>query len=512
MQVRSKRKKVSGKGSITLFYALTLTLILSFLFSLLEAARAESLKKIAERDLLLRLESEFGAYHIPLWQNYRMLFLDGGNGQNELDLKFLEGHIMQESYLEQRGIGLYQMALKDLEICGYALAADWNGAAFREQACRAIQEQMTVSAMESVKAKIEEGKTLAEKEEEVQKQWDLAQDAVKEAEELEKEEKQRTDAGTEKEEDSESLSPSSSTEKKENLPENPINAVKNWKGSPVLALVIEHPAQISGKRISGQSLLTGREKERGNMEEPKNKKLEKLWFIQYLNHYFSCQTGEGKGGAREHALDYELEYCIGGKETDRENLERTVCELLLLREAGNFLTIMQDGKKQALALEIAAAAVGFTGLMPVVQAVKIGILLAWSYIESILDVRNLLAGGKVPLVKSVAEWKSDVSLGHQAVEKQTEKEESENGMNYREYLQILLLAVRENVLAERAMNLVEQNMRLLPGGENFRMDFMLQKVQAEGTYESRPLFLGFVTIVKTKNGNYHFVSSRQFSY
>ncbi|MCI8484161.1 MAG: hypothetical protein HFH41_07460 [Lachnospiraceae bacterium] len=514
MQERSKREEGLAKGSITLFYALMLTLILSFLFSLLEAARAESLKRITKQDLLLSLESEFGAYHIPLWEDYRMLFLEGGNGSGELDLKMLEGNMIQESCLEQRGISIYQMVLKDLEICGYALATDWNGAAFKEQACKAIQEQMAVNAAELVKTKLEEGKTLAEKEEELQREWNSAQDAVKEAEKLEKEGKQETDSekGEEEGEYSEGSFPSNPTEKKENLPENPMDAVKNWKKSSVLDLVVKDPSGISEKGIKEENLLANREKEKGNLEEPKNKKLEKLWFIQYLNHYFSCQTGKGAGGTREHALDYELEYCIGGKETDRENLERTVCELLLLREAGNFVTIMQDGKKQALALEIAAAAVGFTGLAPVIQAVKIGILLAWSYIESILDVRNLLKGGKVPLVKAVTEWKSDVSLGHQAIEKQTEKGEGEKGMDYREYLQILLLMVRENVLVERAMNLVEQNMRLLPGGENFRMDVMLQKTQVKGTYESQPLFLGFVTIVKAKGGTYRFVPDQEFSY
>ena len=83
MQKQSKSVKSVSQGSMTLFLALILTLVLSFLFSLLEAARVESLQIIAKRDILLRLESEFGAYHIPLWENYQILFREGSVGDSD---------------------------------------------------------------------------------------------------------------------------------------------------------------------------------------------------------------------------------------------------------------------------------------------------------------------------------------------------------------------------------------------------------------------------------------------
>ena len=234
--------------------------------------------------------------------------------------------------------------------------------------------------------------------------------------------------------------------------------------------------------------------------------------MQYLDYYFSCHTGAGQGGSAGHALDYELEYCIGGKASDRENLEKTVKELLLLREAGNFATIMQDTGKQAVALEIAAAAVGFTGIAPLVQAVKIGILMAWSYIESIQDVRILLKGGSVPLIKKPSEWKSDISVGTRALEKKAEKEEAERGFSYREYLLILLLLKSEKTLAYRAMDVIEQNIRLLPGKEKFRMDFQAYKIRAAGLYTAQPMFLSFVSAGHKVDGAYGFAAEREASY
>ncbi len=206
-------------------------------------------------------------------------------------------------------------------------------------------------------------------------------------------------------------------------------------------------------------------------------------------------------GSSEHALDYELEYCVSGKSSDQENLEKAVHKLLLVREAGNFTTILQDGKKRALAMEIATAAVGFTGIVPLIQAVQIGILLAWSYLESILDVRCLLSGGSVALVKSVTDWKSDVSLGEEGLKQQKEEEGQDEGLNYREYLQLLLLLVQEESLVCRAMDVMEQNIRLKKPA--FRMDHQIYGMR---------LFWGLITGVKDKNGMYHFRESYSDSY
>ena len=80
----------SMDGSITLFLALILTLVFSFFFSLLEAARVQGLSQIARRGILLKIESAFGEYQTELWKDYHMLFLDGGNYDGELDLALLD--------------------------------------------------------------------------------------------------------------------------------------------------------------------------------------------------------------------------------------------------------------------------------------------------------------------------------------------------------------------------------------------------------------------------------------
>ena len=95
MQRKSENKRNACEGSITLFLALTLTIILSLIFSLLEAARVQALVRIARRDLQLRLESAFGRYHVPMWDNYHMLFLDGKDAKGQFNLSVLEGILME---------------------------------------------------------------------------------------------------------------------------------------------------------------------------------------------------------------------------------------------------------------------------------------------------------------------------------------------------------------------------------------------------------------------------------
>ncbi len=514
-----------GEGSITLFLTLVLTLIFSLCFSLLEAARVQAFSEIAARSLLLELESAFGEYQADLWQDYGLLFLDGGDAGGALDLTLLEGHRMEEAALGQKEAGFFQIVLKGFEITGFTLATDNYGAAFEKQAVAAIQAQLAAGMVEAIRGKTKKGKEIAEKSRDLEKQWESAKDAMVEAEESGQDAGMAEATGQEKGADVRASSREgkvtemeksfgrgrASGSPAEDLPENPVESVDLLKNSPTLNFVVENPSGISGKAIMLADRLADREKAQGNLNPPDVGSLDKLLFLQYLDGYFSCASGFAQKGGQGHALEYELEYCVAGRGSDRENLEKTVKELLLIREAGNFMTIIQDGKKQALALEIATAAVGFTGIVPLVEAVKIGILLAWSYIESILDVRCLLSGGKVPLVKAVSDWKSDVSLGEEVLtEKGGESESRENGLDYREYLQILLMLVPEQTLVWRAMDIVERNVALKK--PFFRMDSQIHGMQAEGLYTAEPLFLGFVTVGKTVDGTYHFRRNSGLTY
>lgn len=53
---------------------------------------------------------------------------------------------------------------------------------------------------------------------------------------------------------------------------------------------------------------------------------------------------------------------------------------------------------------MAEALAGFTGNPAVVRLVQTGVIAAWAYVESILDIRALLAGDKIALIKTETQW------------------------------------------------------------------------------------------------------------
>ena len=82
--------------------------------------------------------------------------------------------------------------------------------------------------------------------------------------------------------------------------------------------------------------------------------------------------------------------------------------LLLWREVANVIYLFSDSAKCAEA-EILALTLTAVLLVPeLAQPVKYSILFAWAYVESLADVRALLNGGKVPLMKAGGEWKTSI--------------------------------------------------------------------------------------------------------
>lgn len=508
---QNRQGKYSEKqnGSITIFLALTLVLILAFLFSMVEAARVNGLAELAKRKLALETQSLFGAYNQELWEYYGLLLLDMSYGTGEPDVRLLEEQLMEEDYREGNERHFYQMALKDAQVEAFTLATDKEGAEFRRQACEATKNQLAQSAVKDMESRIEVWNELESQGGDLEEKWEEALAAEEEAGEYTEAEEavseiQETEENGEEVEDGEI----EEKETEESLPENPLGYVAQLKKSSLLAVIMEDPAELSAKSIDTSTSLDNRELFCGNMAAEQGKDVDKLWFVQYLNQYFSCKTDNKE---QERVLDYELEYCIVGKDSDAQNLEAVAKKLLQIRESANFVTIMQDSQKQSMAMKMAVAAVGFTGFVPLIKAVQIGILLAWCYIESILDLRCLLSGGKVPLIKDSTQWKSDLFHLRESVFQSTYAE-VEEGMVYKEYLQMLLYTTGERQLTYRAMDVVEQNIRVFSGNEAMRMDAMVSAVQVQTVYTATPLFLNVIPMAQKIDGNYYFCETRKIAY
>lgn len=96
--------------------------------------------------------------------------------------------------------------------------------------------------------------------------------------------------------------------------------------------------------------------------------------------------------------------------------------ILLIRTVTNFVALESDSKRRGEARAAAIAAVGFTGLAPLITLTQTLILITWSISESLTDVAALLDGRDVPLWKTpkrfVTNFTEIVLMNHDSLQKE----------------------------------------------------------------------------------------------
>lgn len=142
--------------------------------------------------------------------------------------------------------------------------------------------------------------------------------------------------------------------------------------------------------------------------------------------------------------------------------------------------LLKNPVRQAQIHETALTICAATGLVALEGAVSILLQTAWAFGESLLDVRQLLMGGKVPLVKTDQSWVLSLSnLGKlPEILKEGQKDQG-SGLDYPGYLRLLLAAGSSKEQVLRTMDVAEQEMRCMAGKENFRMDLCVSYLQVE---------------------------------
>ncbi len=215
----------------------------------------------------------------------------------------------------------------------------------------------------------------------------------------------------------------------------------------------------------------------------------KVLINQYIGHFFSSFIDDSK-----ESVAYEYEYILCGKNTDKANLEGALLQLLAVREGLNFIHIMGDSTKRneakVLAMTIAGVA-SVTGLQAIFECL---IIATWALAESVMDLRALLNGEKVPLYKTADEW--NLSLENMLSIGDTGKvtgsgKGSERGYGYETYLSLLLYMQNDRDKAYRIMDMVQMNMRKEESG--FLMKNCIYGMKIQTTCDSSHFFLNYVS-------------------
>ena len=481
---------MTKRGSITVFLALVLGLVLSLLSSGLESARMAAARTQILNGMDIGLYSLFGQYNKSLLKDFDLFAVDGTCGGKEMDLASVYDNL--ESYMKPvMKQNSQKLSVQQGGISGYLLMTDSEGEIFYQQAVRYMKETLgshgaklllnkirnlqrkTIEA-EAKGDELENRGTIENYESEMDSASQKSQAALEEKKKQEQQNQQEQNGFT----DGNMLPAVTETEVPPVKVENPIPVIRKLRWMGILDLVLPAEKNISDKSVKKKALLSGRKLEQGfAMEDtvkPDGTVASQVLFQQYLFEKLGNYMEPGMG-----ELAYQIEYIIERKSSDKANLKAIAKKLLMVREGINVACLMSDSlmmsQIQALAAAIAA---GFL-IPPAAVAIEAALILCWSFAESVLDVRELFAGGKVPLVKNSSNWQLSLQ-GMSALEDKldTDRKNDKEGLSYMDYLQIFLFATSKSQKISGGMDMVECAFREKNNWEDFRLDFCITALEA----------------------------------
>ena len=452
------------KGELTAFLSIVFVLLVSFVLGILQVTSIQLSKSMSRLDTDRALFSIFGEYQKQLLEDYHVFALEGSYGSGD----YREENILRRMhYFGNPEIGHEVSAIQYL--------TDNKGQAFREQVLAYMELKYGIEIISNITGMTGEweqqeiqGEKMAEEKENVMEQID----GIKGGEELE---------------------------------EDPFTCLEEIEKSGLLSVVLPKEMNLSGRAVSLEKQASYRKLTRGRGSFPMRQNMdgieEKLLFHEYILKNFTTASmkknesgensaaaeadGKNKNSGKLRSLAYEVEYILGGKASDKENLEAVLLKIFLIRMGLNYVYLQGDTEKKGEA-EALALTVSVVLLNPELEGIlREMILLAWAAGESVVDIRTLLSAKKVPLVKNSENWKVSLfslfTLGTGT--ENLEGEDTENGISYEDYLRAFLFLEDTDKVTMRTIDRVEENLAVGRGMDFFRADQCITKLETENTVE-----------------------------
>ena len=444
------------KGAITVFLSLILTMILSLVSAVIESVRVSAIRSRIEMCTDMGLYSIFAEYNRELLKNYDLYFIDTSYGASTPSLANTTEHLkdyLRYNFEPSRGqfslgtVDFTGLSVGNVELEMPSYASDNAGRVFKRQAIHSVKDRFGISIINKAvnnyktykNSRIEETDVDAEREKIQNKLKDIEWDETS----------------------------------------NPADEVFD-KRAGILNLIMRTLPKASDKEIAVADCASHRSLTKGiGVVRPENdpdSMTNEFLFDEYL--IWKCSSY--RKDLKHTSMSYELEYILNGKNTDTANLRKTVEMLLLTRVTADTIAVMKDGEKQTEA-EAVAEVISLLLLSPeIAEPLAKLILLAWGFAEGVIDVRTLLKGGRVPIIKSGQDFniKSTAQLPFFMTMTGKNAEKAGSGLSYADYLRIYLALENKNSKVMRSMDVIELNMRTTEGNSAFRMDGCIEYVQA----------------------------------
>ena len=486
------QKKKHMEGYLTVYLTLIMTVMLSLYLALIEGARSNAIRLEAECVTDIGLNSVMAEYHRELYRQYNLFGIDTSYGTFRAGSEKLEAHLKEylDNNLSMDNIFLEDFLYKDFlamsvgkaDLTHVQIMTDHNGAVFRKKAVEAIRDDVGIGLLEQLsewtKVVTNEGlleRDIAAEKSAIDQELDSYDGMVIQIWEEEEEEPPEMTEETGKGQQG-----NSSAKEPEQIEEeewvvvdinNPTDGLEQIRRKGILDVVINEPQTLSVKTIAEDTLIEARMEEQristGNYDWEEMSGIEELQESFFFQEYLLKYMGRYGCAEEENALCYQMEYLLFGEKSDIENLRKTANLLCALRQVANAVYIYSDEVKCAEA-QVLSTVLALACHMPDLEPLfRHTILLGWAYAESLYDVKTILGGGRIPLMKDKDAWHYDLGA---ALQMGQHKSEEGEGLSYEDYLRILMYFTDVDTLTVRAMNLIEADIRLKPGNEYFRLD------------------------------------------
>lgn len=472
------------RAYLTVYLSLTLAIMLSLVLGLIEGTRANATRLKALCAVDVGINSTLSEYNKELLEQYDLLFLDmsycsgGGNidtVKNHLNFYLRMNMDEADTDLARDLVGL---RLQDLTIEEYALATDNMAEALRNQVSDYMKTTLKgalISGFDDISAPLSSANYSYNYE--GRRSENQAEIDSIELPKVENEEGELVEVAL----------------------NNPADIANATRGGGVLANTSIDVSQISNKKVNTCDYASNRSLNRANgISEEERKLTDPANSLLYSEYLFDKCAYWGKEKETS-CLDYQIEYIIKGEASDWENLEAICTTLLLWREAINFVYVLSDSGKVAQAEAVAAVLAAVMLNPEFMEPVKISILLAWAYVESLQDIRILLDGDGVPVAKTDASWHTHITdlLNPKGAMKSYS---GQSGAKYGDYLKTMLLMTPFENVVFRSIDVMEMDVRMTRGNSAFKMDQCMQSFLVNVNTTSTH---GHLAHVRRRSGYYY---------
>lgn len=465
-------KDMGKEGYITVYLSLSLLVMLSLIFTLIEGIRMQTIRFQTECVMDIGLNSIFAEYHRELLNQYGMFAIDTTYGYESADEKRTESHLIQYMNINFSAPGKDRIPdYKDLtaiqadntKFSKVSYLSDGNGTVLKYQIVQYMKEKSGLSVVDSY----------------------IPDDFSGTEGEYHELESKRESSNSIIDEILQELNNARAEGESEISIHNPADQVDAMRGTSLLTYAVKNSGDISCRQVDVSSYISHRDYREGYglWEEQKRPDgmLDKTLFQQYL--FEKCGYYQEK--KEQGALQYQLEYLLYGKGSDIKNLDAFASQVFAIRYVINAAHLFSSASKLTEASELAATVTATIASPQLYEAVKTTILFAWCYAESVQDLRIIFDGKAVATVKNDVTWNTPLSELLTFTSSLDTYKEASGGKTYKDYLQGFLFMKDEKTVRMRLMDIMEMDIRETTGNENFKMDACIYQLEAEVNVSSK---------------------------